>query len=303
MTTPPSLHPYLAALDQLKAKLDALRPFPKAAVARLHNQMVIEWTYNSNAIEGNTLTLKETALVLQQGITISGKPLREHMEAVNHREAIMELERFVRERKAVNESALRSLHGIILKGIDDHEAGQWRKERVRILGAIHLPPDPRKIPALHPILRAALAHHRLVHIHPFIDGNGRCARLLMNLLLMQSGYPPAVILKTDRRKYYRVLQEADQEHYEDYFRFIMRSVDRSMALYLQALTPSTHRDYEKQGYITLAQAAKGTPYSQEYLSLLVRKGRLAAVKFQRNWMTTHDAVREYIAEHGKKANK
>ncbi len=306
LTTP------LAAIGRLKEQLDALRPFPKAAIGRLHEQMVVEWTYNSNAIEGNTLTLKETAIVLQQGLTISGKPLREHLEAVNHRQAITELEQMLQEKKNLDEAAVRALHRIILKGIDDHEAGHWRRERVRILGAIHLPPDPRKIPiqmdqffkdldleysSLHPILRAAMAHHRLVYIHPFIDGNGRCARLFMNLLLMQSGYPPAVILKTDRRKYYRVLQEADQGKYHQYFRFIMRAVERSLALYLQALTPSADVGYEKQGYITLAEAAKGTPYSQEYLSLLVRKGKLAAVKFQRNWMTTHDAVREYIAAH------
>jgi len=314
---PPTLLARLASIDRLKKALDRLRPFPKAAVARLREQMIVEWTYNSNAIEGNTLTLRETALVLQQGLTISGKPLKEHLEAVNHREAIRMLEQFVADKKPVHEEQIRALHRIILKGIDDTEAGFWRRERVRILGAIHLPPDPRKIPDLmrsylqkvshphktgHPVIQAALAHHAFVHIHPFIDGNGRTARLLMNLLLMRQGYPPAVILKTDRRRYYRVLQEADQEEWNGYFTFIARAVERSLALYIQALTPASHPNYEKQGYVTLAEAAKKTPYSQEYLSLLVRKGRLPAVKFQRNWMTTHDAVREYIQK-AKKSKK
>jgi Fic family protein len=256
MTPDPTEVPYLITLDRQKAALDRLRPFSKAALTRLHEQMVIEWTYNSNAIEGNTLTLKETALVLQQGITISGKPLREHLEAVNHREAILKLEDIVRKKQPLNETAVRELHRIILKGIDDGSAGQWRHERVRILGALHLPPDPRKIPDLmraffqrlarerkdsHPVWAAAMAHHQFVHIHPFIDGNGRSARLLMNLLLMQEGYPPAVILKVDRPKYYRFLQEADQEHFDGYRRFMARAVERSLALYLQALTPSTDK--------------------------------------------------------------
>jgi len=306
---------YLSHLNKQKAALDQLRPFPLAALKRLHEQMVIEWTYNSNAIEGNTLTLKETALVLQQGITIAGKPLREHLEAVNHREAIQKLEEIVQKKSSLSEESVRSLHRIILKGIDDAEAGRWRRERVRILGAVHLPPDPIKVPRLmaeftdwlvkeepkaHPVWFAGMAHYRFVHIHPFIDGNGRCARLLMNLVLMRGGFPPAVILKVDRPKYYRFLQQADQNEYDNYLRFIARSVERSLALYLHTLAPSTSKTYQKQGFVSLAEAARGTPYTQEYLSLLARKGVLHAVKFQRNWLTTHDAVREYMVEHGVK---
>src|SRR5436190_13373747 len=308
MSTAPNLPPFILDLNRKKEALDRLRPFPQAALTRLHEQMVVEWTYNSNAIEGNTLTLKETALVLLHGITVSGKPLREHLEAVNHRAAIQTLEEAIQKKRLIDEPFLRDLHGIILKGIDDAGAGQWRHERVRILGAIHLPPDPRKIPDLmekffswlrneekvsHPVIIAAEAHHRLVHIHPFIDGNGRCARLVMNLILMRAGYPPAVVLKVDRRKYYRFLQEADQGEMERYLHFMARAVERSIALYLHSLTPSGDPTYEKQGYVSLSEAARNTPYSQEYLSLLARRGILPAVKFQRNWMTTHDAVRDY----------
>ncbi len=315
MNTPKPSALHFDEIDAQKARLDRLRPFPPAALERLHEQMVIEWTYNSNAIEGSSLTLKETALVLQEGLTISGKPLREHLEAVNHKEAILKLELAVRKKSALDQDFLWGIHRLILKGIHDDEAGRWRRERVRILGAVHIPPDPVKVPRLmeeffawlrheeprsHPVWLSAMAHHKLVHIHPFIDGNGRCARLVMNLILMRHGYPPTVILKVDRPRYYRVLREADQDEYERYVRFMARSVERSLALYLQALTPSGASDYKKQGYISLAEASRGTPYSQEYLSLLARKGVLHAVKFQRNWVTTHDAVHEYIKKHGQR---
>jgi Fic family protein len=298
-----------SSLTAKKAQLDRLRPFPKAALERLHNQFVVEWTYNSNAIEGNTLSLKETALILNEGLTISGKPLREHFEAVNHREAILKLEEFIRNKHPLNESAVLGLHKIILKGISDEDAGFYRRHSVRILGANHIPPNALKVPALmknclawykksqtklHPVQLSALLHHKLVYIHPFIDGNGRLARLLMNLVLMRHGYPPVVILKVDRRKYYRLLQQADHENFEDYLNFIARAVERSLIIYLRALTPATKLQ-TKQGYVSLAEAAKGTSYSQEYLSLLARKGILPAVKFRRNWMTTHDAVHEYIS--------
>ena len=299
----------LESIKEKKARLDRLRPFPAAALKRLHEQIVVEWTFNSNAIEGNTLTLEETALVLKEGLTISGKPLREHLEVINHKDAILELEKLVTRKSDLTEEGIRALHKIILKGIDDAEAGLYRRQRVRILGARHIPPDPVKVPAqmnecvawyhqnqdrLHPVELAALLHHKLVLIHPFIDGNGRCARLAMNLILMRHGYPPAVILRVDRKKYYRVLQEADQGEFGSYLNFVARATERSLIVYLQALASSDSKEYEKQGYISLAEAAKKSPYSQEYLSLLARRGVLSAVKFGRNWMTTHDAVQEHV---------
>jgi Fic family protein len=220
------------------------------------------------------------------------------------------LEEFVRKGTPVNEEIIQELHCIILKSIDEEEAGHWRRQRARILGAHHIPPSPEKIPKLmkecmnwvhkqrtklDTVELSARLHHQLVFIHPFIDGNGRCARLLMNLVLMQRGFPPAVVLKVDRRKYYRTLQEADQGKMENYLSFLGRAVERSLIIYLDALTPVTSPTYTKQGYVSLKEAAKGTPYSHEYLSLLARKGILPAVKFRRNWMTTHDAVQEYIS--------
>lgn len=299
----------LARVEALKDNLDNLRPLPKAALERLRKQIVVEWTFNSNAIEGNTLTLKETELILNEGITISGKPLREHFEAINHSKAILVLEDFVKKTHKLSEEIIKKLHGVILKNIDDEEAGSYRRQNVRILASHHLPPDYHKVPSLmeqaiawysenkrkmHLVELATAIHHKLVNIHPFIDGNGRCARLAMNLLLMQKGYPPVVILKTDRKKYYRLLGQADLGKTEEFADFILKGVERSLLIYLHAFQPTKNKSYEKQGYISLSEATKYCPYSQEYLSLIARRGKLNAVKFQRNWMTTRDAIKEYM---------
>lgn len=301
----------LMRVEEYKKKLDSLRPFSKAALDRLHKQIIVEWTFNSNAIEGNTLTLKETELILNEGITISGKPLCEHFEAINHKDAILALEDFIAKKAEFSEEVMLNLHKIILKSINEKEAGSYRSQNVRILAAFHIPPDYHKVKNLmrkmlywfkenrkrmHPVELSALIHHKLVSIHPFIDGNGRCARLTMNLLLMQKGYPPTVILKTDRKKYYRLLAEADTGKTEGFINFILRSAERSLLIYLQALGKTDVKSYDKQGYISLKEAEKYCPYSQEYLSLLARRGKLSAVKFQRNWMTTQDAIKEYLKE-------
>jgi Fic family protein len=138
-----------------------------------------------------------------------------------------------------------------------------------------------------------LAHHRLVAIHPFVDGNGRTARLVMNLLLMQAGYPPTVIERIHRRGYYRALAQADAGNPKPLLNFIGRAVERTLTLYLEACTPQTEPPPENETWIPLREAAQGTPYSQEYLSLLARSGRLEALKHGRNWYTTRQAVEAY----------
>src|SRR5581483_383329 len=144
-----------------------------------------------------------------------------------------------------------------------------------------------------PIDRAALAHHRLAAIHPFVDGNGRTARLVMNLILLRAGYPPTVILRANRQQYYRVLANADRGNDKPLINFVGRAVERSLNLYLEALTPSTRKPARMNEWIPLREAAQGTPYSQEYLSLLARLGRLEAIKIGRVWHTTRQAVAEY----------
>ncbi|WP_445369078.1 Fic family protein [Methylomonas sp. BW4-1] len=227
-----------AEIDRLKSRLDSLRPLPEHTVRTLHEQQVLEWTYHSNAIEGNTLTLKETKVVLE-GITIGGKPLREHFEVINHKEAIDYVEAIVQNQEALSEWQIKSIHHLVLKNIDDRNAGQYRQENVVIAGAEHLPPDyikvseamaglmdwyreatgfdsphPSPLPegegtvSMHPVECAARLHVDFVGIHPFVDGNGRTSRLLMNFELMRRGFLPVIIPVENRLAYYDALDTA-----------------------------------------------------------------------------------------------
>jgi Fic family protein len=291
-----------------KRELDAFRPFPPEIVRKLDEQFTLEWTYNTNAIEGNTLTLKETELVINRGLTIGNKTMNEHFEAINHKDTIYYLYDFVKKKKQLDEDTLLTLHKSILKNINDIDGGCYRRSNVMITGAVHIPPSAIKIQRLMneffewyyenktklsiPEL-AAWAHYKLVHIHPFIDGNGRTARLLMNLILIQGGYPPAVILNIDRKKYYRVLKDADSEKYNGFLDFIGRSIERSLLIYLNAIKSKNDTE-DKYGYITLHEASKLCDYGIEYLSFLARTGKLKAVKLRRNWLTTREAVLDYV---------
>lgn len=212
-------HIKFATLDALKAKLDAYRPLPPELVRNLREDMVLKYTYHSNAIEGNTLTLMETKVVLQDGLTIGGKPLRHHLEAINHADAITYLEGLVREDVPLDERILKELHQLVLRGIDG-EAGRFRSCNVIISGAGHTPPDHLHVVErmarffewyrgaaqnLHPVERAARLHADLVIIHPFRDGNGRTSRLIMNLELMRAGFPTVIIPVENRAVYYENL--------------------------------------------------------------------------------------------------
>ncbi len=221
----------LKKIDQLKAQLNELRANQSEKVT---NAFDIEYTYESNKIEGNTLTLQETALVVEKGLTIGGKTLNEHLEAINHTHAIEFIKSIAQRKEPINERLICEIHALILKGIDDRNAGKYRSVPVMISGAKHTPPQPYKVPLLmeeliqfynenkdnlHPIVLSAEMHERLVTIHPFIDCNGRTSRLLMNLILLQNGYPIA-ILKGDaesRLKYYNALEVAQTENNKEPF--------------------------------------------------------------------------------------
>ena len=209
-------------LDKLKQTLNSFRPLPPEAAAKLHEDLVLRWTHHSNAIEGNTLTLKETKVVLE-GIAIGGKTMREHFEAINHRDAIYYVEALAQEGEGLSEWQIKSIHQLILKNIDDRNAGVYRRANVTIAGAEHIPPDFTQVASkmeemirrnshdvqkFHPVERAARVHAEFVKIHPFVDGNGRTARLLMNLELMKDGFPPAVLLVENRLEYYEALEAA-----------------------------------------------------------------------------------------------
>lgn len=240
---------YFDEVDKLKEELDSKRPIPKDTLKSLKESINLEWTYNSNGIEGNTLTLRETQVVLE-GITVGGKTIKEHLEAINHEKAILYLDELVKESNPVTEWNIRNIHQLILKEIDNENAGRYRKENVTIKGAVHIPPDYIKVPELmeklilnyetwtkyHPIIQAALLHGELVKIHPFVDGNGRTSRLIMNLDLMNHGYNPVIIKKKDRLEYYEALDKAHTTgDYTDFVKLITKLEIEMLNKYLELL--------------------------------------------------------------------
>jgi len=291
-------------LDEKKVRLDALRPLPGIAVQKLRETLSIEWTYHSNAIEGNTLTLPETQAVIEEGITVKGKSLREHLEAVNHYEAIEKVIEMAQPNAVITEKILLDIHAMVLQKIEKDFAGRYRNMGVRITGANFIPPNPIKVPDLmedlmgwlyenkmnfHPIMLATAFHHRFVWIHPFIDGNGRTVRLLHNLLLMSKGYPPAIILKQDRLKYYRALNEANDGSFETLALLMFQATERTLDIYLSNFEGNAE-DYMPIGNIV---ADEGIPYGEEYIGLLARRGKIDAYKEGKVWFTSVKAIEEY----------
>lgn len=202
-----------ARVDALKAELGQRRPLSQSELQRLREEFLVEFTYNSNAIEGNTLTLRETALVLE-GVTIDKKPLRDHLEVVGHRDAFLYIYELITSKAAISEKLIREIHSLVLMDRPD-DKGIYRRIPVKIMGAFHEPPQPYLVSAQmgelvagqenmkrHPIENAALFHLDFEGIHPFVDGNGRTGRLLLNLMLMQHGYPPIDVKFADRKRYY-----------------------------------------------------------------------------------------------------
>ncbi len=213
----------LSRIDQKKKALDGRRPLTEGEVARLNEEFTVEFTYNSNAIEGNTLTLRETDLVLR-GLTIDKKPLKDHMEAVGHKEAFEYVGELVKDNVPISESIIKQIHFLVLADKRD-DRGVYRRVPVRIMGAQHEPVQPYLIePKMEQLLRdfaestehivtkLARFHIEFEGIHPFIDGNGRTGRLLVNLELMKAGYPPIDIKFTDRITYYNAFDEYYVKH-------------------------------------------------------------------------------------------
>jgi len=234
-----SLQEKLNHIDSLKAQLDTFRQYDSYRIAQA---LELEYTFESNRIEGNTLTLRETDLVINEGLTVSGKSMREHLEAINHQEAILYVKELVQKKTKINEREVLVIHNLILRGIMPEYAGKYRNIQVMIKGSAHMPPQPFLVAkqmeelylwyvtnykTYHPVLLAAEMHERLVTIHPFVDGNGRTSRLLMNLILLSNGYVIANI-KGDyetRMQYYTTLEKAQTTNSKEEFHHFIADVE------------------------------------------------------------------------------
>lgn len=231
----------LKLLDDLKFQWQKNKPLNKTQLLKLKGYFAIKYTFDSNRIEGNTLSFQETELVINEGVTISGKSMREHLEAINHSEAIGFLESLVLNKEEINKRSLLDLHRLILKSIDPENAGCFRNVPVSIGGSEYMPPQPFLLEKLmedyfihyrtqkrmlHPVILAAEMHERLASIHPFIDGNGRTSRLIMNFVLLQNGFTVAILKgdTTSRMQYYNALQEVQLNNNPEPFYSIV--VDR-----------------------------------------------------------------------------
>ncbi len=239
----------LLYIDAKKLELNKRRPLTKGELRRLQDEFLVEFTYNSNAIEGNTLTLQETALVLE-GVTIDQKPLKDHLEAVGHKDAFEYVQNLVSDGKAITEREIKQIHALVLMDRPE-DKGVYRRIPVKIMGAVNEPPQPYLIEpqmkdliskneinkkAMHPIERIAKFHLDFEGIHPFVDGNGRTGRLVLNFDLMQNGYPPINVKFTDRKKYY----QAFDAYYRDgdagkMVELIAGYVDERLEQYLEIL--------------------------------------------------------------------
>ena len=292
-------------LFEKKQHLQSSRPLPNIALHKIKESLSIEWTYNSNSIEGNTLSLRETQMVIQEGITIKGKSLREHFETHNHDKAIDYLYNVVNDNYVLRSIDILSIHNLVLRSIEEDFAGRLRNGGVRISGANFTPPNANKVSnyldelisfintnplQLNAIELATIFHHKLVWIHPFFDGNGRTVRLAMNLLLMRCGFPPAIILKNDRKKYYDALNQANNGNYQKLILLMCQALERSLNIYINAM-PENDTDFQKISDIV---SEPKSPYGQEYVSLLARTGKIDAYKEGRNWFTTKEAIQDYI---------
>lgn len=239
----------LKEIDGLQKEINAFRPLPPQTLKQLQEYYRVGLTYTSNALEGNSLTETETKVILEDGITIGGKPIKDYYEAVGHGEAFDYVHSLAK-KKTFSEDDIKKLHKLFYHRIDENKAGEYRKERVFISGSKYALPAPEKVSALmgtfikdiketakkHPVEYSAIAHKELVFIHPFVDGNGRVGRLLMNLILLQTGYCLAIIPPILRRDYIDALEKAHTDDRE-FIRFIAKTVKETQQDYLRLLRP------------------------------------------------------------------
>lgn len=287
----------LLQLEAKRKRLDSYKPIPNELVENLEEWFRIELTYTSNAIEGNTLTRQETAMVVEEGLTVQGKSLTEHQEAINHAKAFDYIQTLVnKKRQELTAKDILDVHSIILNKIDDTNKGSYRNVAVRLKGSETILPNPLKVPELmeefikwlqsdnvdRPVKIAIDAHFKLVSIHPFMDGNGRTARLLMNLLLMQADFPPAIVRKEDRSIYINSLEKGQTKNdLTDYYTVMLEAIDRSLDIYLEAIEPErtdVTQPNPQQRFYTTEEVAKLLQVDPETVRRYVRQGNLRAAK-------------------------
>ncbi len=284
----------LNRLTEKKRQLDAYRPLPVALEQNLQAWFRIELTYTSNAIEGNTLSRAQTALVADKGLTVEGKTLREQIEVVNHIRALEYIHRLQHlSRRDITQKTILEIHGYILAHINDSYAGRYRDIPVRIAGASVVMPNPLKVSKLmdefvdwlhegddHPVRIALDAHYKLVSIHPFVDGNGRTARLLMNLLLLQAGYPPAIIQNEERGAYIASIEKAQLGgSLQDYYALTTQAVERSLDVYLDALQLKEPSVAPLPQALKIGELAKACGESVPTLRYWTQQGLLQPIRY------------------------
>jgi Fic family protein len=290
-------------IAEKKRQLDSYRPLDQGTVRRLHEDFRVEATYHSNAIEGNTLTLAETELVLEYGMTIAGHPLREHYEVTNHAQAYDAIEHLAR--NPIDMETVLFLHRLIKAQIDE-DAGRLRTGPVHIRGASFTPSLAKDLPSYlaqwirwlrsdqalgyDPVTRAAIAHHDFESLHPFFDGNGRVGRLLLNIMLLQDGYPPALVLRDWRQRYIKTLQEASAGSYHGIIDLVGHAVELSLDRYLEACTTATAH------LLPMKELAPIFETTVDYLGQLARTGKFAAQKRGSYWYASVEAVAQYFHE-------
>ncbi|MFX0135420.1 MAG: Fic family protein [Candidatus Hodarchaeota archaeon] len=298
-----------------RKQLDKLRPIPPNILKNIRERYNSIFVYNSNAIEGNTLTESETILVLERGITIGGKSLKEHLEAINHKKAIEYIHEIASKKIPISEEMILNLHSILMKDVlPDEQVGKYRTRSVIIQGAVIQPPVAQEVPhemenlifiinnnpeKIDPFEFCAQIHAKFEQIHPFSDGNGRIGRLLLNLMLIHQNFIPLTIKKIDRMTYLDVLSKADQGNYGLIINFLLRCEEQALDFYLEAFTPN----FTPFNYKSLSELAKNTQYSPAYLNLLIRQGKIPGKKIGKKWFTTMEAIQNYIKSVRKNEDK
>ena len=284
-------------MQEIRFKIEENRKKLQKLLQNQDNQKVLdkwlktELAYTSNAIEGNTLTRRETELAIEEQITTGAKPINDYLEARNHANAFDFICYAAKNKVKIDENYVLQIHKIILSGIDDTNAGFYRSVRVRISGSQTVLPNPLKVPDLmrdfgkwlleksdDVLLKAIEAHYRLVSIHPFVDGNGRTARLLLNSMLLESGYAPVIIRKIDRKRYLSALETYQtKENSEPYYRFMLTALNRSLKMMIDLLDVEKAEPQEK--LLTIAKFAKlaGLPVST--IRYWMKEGKIKPITY------------------------